>query len=535
MTAECIIPSRPCSSPNLIRSNDNNKNKVKSEEGKNKEDDFVVTRCREILDYYEVESQRNYDDQELLIRPSNNERRWMVEQLTRDEQEVAAECSFAYWFLSTQQYHQQQQRQSQHQSPNNNTTMFVPPITESIRRAAAMQEAGRHLAGADSKEEALKLLQSTIKFHMTNKTTLYRTCMSMTTTETSEEKTNDKDNTILLLSQQRRQNIHDEMNHYQTNVVRGHDKENRAILFAFPRRSNSSNLNTAVGEEEERFLDSVMYILERSNACSEFISIGKQDEIIGILDTKHSSCLSIKTIKNTLTILQKHYPGRLKHFIILNPPYIIRGIYRMIKPFMDPITASKFIILNNNNTTSDNTSITKRNKERGEATSSSTIEATIISNIIDDSQAMPALLPGKGKLTSDVNIDRFLYHVPFHQLYDGVGDDYNNNNDEDNNMNDGLKESLSSSTTTTTTITIALSLSDDYIRNNNDVIGRKIESVRRSVVTDCGGDSSPKNVVTVRSLATGQVVINKNRRADSSSSSVLVNIMRPTIAATYTY
>ena len=206
----------------------------------------------------------------------------------------------------------------------------------------------------------------------------------------------------------------------------------------------------------------------------------------------------------------------------------------MIKPFMDPITASKFIILNNNSTTSDNTSITKRNKERGEATSSSTVEATIISNIIDNSQAMPALLPGKGKLTSDVNIDRFLYHVPFYQLYDGAGDDYNNNNDEDNNMNDGLKESLSSSTTTTT-ITIDLSLSDDYIRNNNDVIGRKIEGVRRSVVTDCGGGSSPKNTVTVRSLATGQVIINKNRRADSSSSSVLVNIMRPTITATYTY
>jgi hypothetical protein len=356
----------------------------------------------------------------------------------------------------------------------------------------------------------------------------------MKTTETSQENTNNNDNTILLLSQQRRQNIHDEMNNYQRNVVRGHDKENRAILFAFPRRSNSSNSNAAVGEEEERFLDSVMYILERSNACSEFISIGKQDQTIGILDTKNSSCPSIRTIKNTLTILQKHYPGRLKNFIILNPPYIIRGIYKMIKPFLDPITANKFIIINNNNTTSNDASITKRNKERVEVTS--TTEATIISNVIDDSQAMPALLPGKGKLTSDINIDRFLYHVPFYQLYDYADDDYNKNNDEDYNMNDELKESLSSSTTTTTTtITTDLSLSDDDIRNNRNIIEGKIESGRRDVVTDCGGSSSFRNIATVRSLATGQVIINKNRRTGSSSSSVLLKIIHPTITTAYTY
>jgi hypothetical protein len=549
MTAKCIIPSRPCSSPDLVRSNNNNnisnnnKNEGKSGEGKNKEDDFVVTRCREILNYYEVESQRNYDDDQQFLTLSNNEKRWIVEKLTRDEQEVAAECSYAYWFLSTQQYNQNQ-HQHQHQSPNNNTTMFVPPITESIRCAAAMQEAGRHLAGADSKEEALKLLQATIQFHMTNKTTLYRTCMGMKkTTETSQENTSDNDDnddTILLLSQQRKNNIHDEMNNYQTNVVRGHDKENRAILFAFPRRSSSSsnsNSNTAGGEEEERFVDSVMYILERSNACSEFKSIGKQDQIIGILDTKNSSCLSIKTIKNTLTILQKHYPGRLKNFIILNPPYIIRGIYKMIKPFLDPITAQKLIILNNNNTTNnDNTSITKRNKEQGEATitSTSTTEATMISNIIDDSQAMPVLLPGKGELTSDVNIDHFLYHVPFHQLYDYADDDYSNNNDDDNNMNEELKESLSSSSTTT--ITTDSSLSEDDTSNSKNIIGEKTTEIgHRDVMAGCGGTSSFKNIVTVRSLAIGRIIVNKNKSAGSSSSSVLMKIIHPTTTTAYTY
>jgi hypothetical protein len=209
----------------------------------------------------------------------------------------------------------------------------------------------------------------------------------------------------------------------------------------------------------------------------------------------------------------------------------------MIKPFLDPITANKFIIFNNNNTTSNDTSITKkRNKER-EETSTTTTEATMILNIIDDSQAMPALLPGKGKLTSSVNIDRFLYHVPFYQLYDYADDDCNNNNsnNEDNNMNDELKESLSSSSTATTTITTDLSLSDDDIRNNKNIIGRTIESGRRDVVTDCGGSSSFKNIVTVRSLATGQVIINKNRRIGSSSSSVLVRIIHPTITTTYTY
>jgi hypothetical protein len=341
------------------------------------DNDAVVKRCQQILGYYKAEAHKS----EL------EEARWLVEQLSRDEQEVAARCSYAYWFLSTHHRYQQQQHQHQHNP--------LTPSTESARFATAMREAIRHRDCSDDPEEVLKHFRATLEFHATHKSGLYRTCMTGADGEGMKETIGD-----LLLSQQRRDRIHDEMTNCQTNVVRGHDKEDRAIFFAFPRKTARKSDN---GSEEDAFVDSILYTIERAVACSEFVSVGRQDQIVCVVNTKGGSCPSFKTLQAAIGVMQRFYPARLKHCFVLHAPYLVTALFKMLKPFMDPITASKFVF----------PSGAKASHNKGGGN-----DPSLVSELIDESQAMPVLMPGRGRLTPDVSVDRFLYDVPFHELYD---------------------------------------------------------------------------------------------------------------------
>ena len=204
----------------------------------------------------------------------------------------------------------------------------------------------------------------------------------------------------LLLSQQRRDRIDDEMTNHQMNVVRGHDREDRAIFFAFPRKTTRKSDNRS---EEDAFVDSILYTVERAVACSEFVSVGRQDQIVCVVNTKGGSCPSFKTLQAAIGVMQRFYPARLKHCFVLHAPYLVTALFKMLKPFMDPVTASKFIFPSG--------SKSSHNKGGGN-------HPSLVSELIDESQAMPVLMPGRGRLSPNVSVDRFLYDVPFHELYD---------------------------------------------------------------------------------------------------------------------
>jgi hypothetical protein len=77
----------------------------------------------------------------------------------------------------------------------------------------------------------------------------------------------------------------------------------------------------------------------------------------------------------------------------------------MVKPFLDPATSDKFLFV-------------KGDKQK----------EMELSKIIDQAQAMPSMLPG-GRLTGDVDCNKYLYEVPFHLLYDEYDtSSYVNNN-----------------------------------------------------------------------------------------------------------
>ena len=403
----------------------------------------VVERCQQILCHYEAESSN----------PEYETARWVVEQLSQDEQEVAARCSYAYWYVATLP---EQQRRRIHRS------------VESARFSTAMREAFRHTACADDPQEILRLLRETLQFHISNKTHMYRACM---TTDDSVNSSTTESLDDVFLSRQRKARIHDEMTNYQTNVVRGHDKEDRAIFFAFPRKQSGN----ADEESEQAFVDSVVYSLERTLAASEFQSMGRQDELFVVVDTKGASCPPIKTLQAAVGVLQKYYPCRLKHCVVLNAPFVLSGIWKMLKPFLDPTTASKFMF----------------------PSSKASKKPSIISELIEESQAMPVLMPGRGKLDPHVDTHRFLYEVPFHNLYDDA-------------IEEGLMNKPPSPTESSLTMSTmsASDLSSMDSETSNTKLRKRTKNLFRTLVKSrkkhfTKPKPEPVKVIKVRSLATG--------------------------------
>jgi len=425
----------------------------------------VVKRCNQILSYYADEANK----------PENEIARWLVDRLNEEEQEVAAYCSYAYWFLSTQQ---------------------ESPMGQSVRYATAMREAIRHRNCADTKEEILKLLRGTIVFHKTNKTHLYRTCMTRNNDVNKATESLDD----VFLSQKRKERIYDEMANYQTNVVRGHDKEGRSIFFGFPRKLAGK----PDSEGEQAFVDSIIYTLERSLAATELNSLGRQDELFCVLDTKGGSCPPFKTLQAAVGTMQQFYPNRLKHCVVLNAPYILAGIWKMLKPFLDPTTASKFIFPSS------------RSKGKG--------KPSMVDELIDESQAMPVLMPGRGKLSPDVDVDRFLYEVPFYSLYDSF---------EGTKTQNDMKrpEFLKLRSPTESNSTASLSMTDSFSIDSgkSTIKTRRRRSFFRGVVIKTKQQNrQPKDKVvrvSVKSLATGALAVENNisQSLASASSDVVVN------------
>lgn len=122
--------------------------------------------------------------------------------------------------------------------------------------------------------------------------------------------------------------------------VRGYDKEGHAIVYLKPRNENSKSYDGN--------LKHIVYTLERAIACMEAHT--QQQKMILIVDYEGfsmSNAPPFKTSKATLHILQDHYPERLFRAIVIHPLTLFYGFYKMISPFIDPITKAKIVMLTN--------------------------------------------------------------------------------------------------------------------------------------------------------------------------------------------
>jgi hypothetical protein len=211
---------------------------------------------------------------------------------------------------------------------------------------------------------------------------LLRTCFSSPANNTTEQEAE--------IESEYRSHIVSELEK-QTMVVRGHDRDSRAILFKGCRTESET--------DEKAYTLAQIYLAERTIASTELLSKGKEEKLVLVFDfqgyvSAHSPPFGV--LRDTVKLVQLLYPDRVKHIFILDPPFWMRGVYTILYPFIAIETREKISLVSGN-----------EQKER------------LLSEYIDPQQAMPLML-SDGQLTSEIDIDHFLKRVPFHLLYDDV-------------------------------------------------------------------------------------------------------------------
>ncbi len=121
--------------------------------------------------------------------------------------------------------------------------------------------------------------------------------------------------------------------------VRGYDKHGHPIVYMKPKYENT--------KDHDGNIKHLVYTMERAVACAEKTGQGKLTLIIDFDGYSLSNAPPMKTSRETLNILQDHYPERLFRAYLIHTPYIFYGFYQVISPFIDPITKEKIVMLTN--------------------------------------------------------------------------------------------------------------------------------------------------------------------------------------------
>jgi hypothetical protein len=113
-------------------------------------------------------------------------------------------------------------------------------------------------------------------------------------------------------------------------VVFGYDTLRRPAIYMIPSRQNT--------EESHRQIQYVFWVMERT---LELTGPGVESVVLMINFADRAKNPSFSTSKLVLHIMQTHYPERLATALILNVPFLINAFFKLISPFIDPITRNK--------------------------------------------------------------------------------------------------------------------------------------------------------------------------------------------------
>ncbi|GJC93362.1 CRAL/TRIO domain-containing protein [Colletotrichum higginsianum] len=117
-------------------------------------------------------------------------------------------------------------------------------------------------------------------------------------------------------------------------VVLGFDNEARPCLYLSPGHQNT--------DPSPRQVQHLVFMLER---VIELMPAG-QEKVALLINFKSSkrrsnSAPSLGLAREVLHILQTHYPERLGRALIINVPWVVTGFFKLITPFIDPMTRDK--------------------------------------------------------------------------------------------------------------------------------------------------------------------------------------------------
>jgi hypothetical protein len=116
-------------------------------------------------------------------------------------------------------------------------------------------------------------------------------------------------------------------------LIVGWDIEGRPCQYMRP-----SKQNTVRGTDRQ--IQHLVFMLERS---IDLMPPGQETLalLINFAETKSGQGATLTQGKQTLNILQNHYPERLGRALVTNVPFVIWGFFKLITPFIDPLTREK--------------------------------------------------------------------------------------------------------------------------------------------------------------------------------------------------
>lgn len=120
--------------------------------------------------------------------------------------------------------------------------------------------------------------------------------------------------------------------------VRGTTLEGRALMYMFAMRNN-----THCDMDNMRHL---VWNLEKAIRVTFSKSQGRLDKYCLLIDCANynlSKAPSMHASKMTLDVLQKHFKERMHRVYILNPPLAFRIFWKLVQPFVDPVTKTKLV------------------------------------------------------------------------------------------------------------------------------------------------------------------------------------------------
>ncbi|KAJ2557491.1 hypothetical protein EV175_001318 [Coemansia sp. RSA 1933] len=128
--------------------------------------------------------------------------------------------------------------------------------------------------------------------------------------------------------------------------VNGYDRGGRPIAYMYPHRQNSSDAAAN--------LKWVVYTMEQA-IRSMPPGATKITIVIDASKYSMSHAVPLSTAREFLRILETHYPERLHKAFVVSPPMYFVLFYRIIAPFIDPVTKAKiaFVDLSAQKPTSD--------------------------------------------------------------------------------------------------------------------------------------------------------------------------------------
>ncbi|KIY72423.1 CRAL/TRIO domain-containing protein [Cylindrobasidium torrendii FP15055 ss-10] len=113
-------------------------------------------------------------------------------------------------------------------------------------------------------------------------------------------------------------------------VIFGNDVQGRPAVYLIPSRQNT--------QENPKQIDFVVYMLE---SAIDLMGPGVESLALLINFGDRGKNPSMGTSRSVLNILQEHYPERLGSALIINIPFLVNAFFKLILPFVDPITRQK--------------------------------------------------------------------------------------------------------------------------------------------------------------------------------------------------